>query len=222
MQLGILTSVISTVCIINDISNKDVNQNIEKIFNVLEETKVIDLPLKVIMNILTDGEVIQNLRNEINYYLISNESKKVMSGFFTLNMIMRIDESNKFNFKWIYDYFKKILLVMPYLSSEQSRSIFIYLKDVLQINILKEPDYIEVMENSLYKSFEIINRKMKVQRDEKFNDIYLLDSLYDLSSLIRKYIISLESNDIKISNKLDELVKKLKSSILPEVRNMYM
>lgn len=221
VRIGELTALIISECLVNNLLSKDINCILKEIVDELEESEINDLPLRII-NCIEKCEFSEQIIDELNYSLFSKESEIVRLAFFSLNTILLFKEREILNYEWIDELLRQLLIAMPYVCTEQNSSIFIQFIILLSRSTLKNSDYITLTSDSLYKAFNNINRKVQNEYDEIINDIYLLDSLYNLSKLIKKYIELLRCSNIEIPTKLEKLAEKLMNNKSPEVRNLWL
>lgn len=222
VRIGELTALIAAECLINNLLSKDINHILNRIVAELEKSEIIDLPLRAIMNCIEKSELSEKIIDELNYSLFSKESEVVRLAFLSLNVILLFKESKILNDEWIDEVLQRLLITMPYVSTKQNSKIFIQFSILLSRESLRSNDYIILISNSLDTAFNNIDRKVKNEYDEIINDIYLLDSLYNLSKFTKKYIEVLTDNNIKIPIKLKKLVNKLMNNKSPEVRNLWL
>lgn len=222
IRIGELTALIASECLVNNLLSEDINCILKEIVNQLEKSGIIDLPLRITINCIEKCEFSEQIIDELNYSLFSKESEIVRLAFFSLNTILLFKEGEILNYEWIDEVLRQLLITMPYVCTEQNSSIFIQFTILLSRGTLKNTDYITLTSNSLDKAFNNIDRKIQNENDEIINDIYLLDSLYNLSKLIKKYIETLRCSNIEIPIKLKELANKLMNNKSPEVRNLWL
>lgn len=222
VRISELTALIASECLINNLLSKEIKCILKGIVDELEKSEIIDLPLRIIMNCIEKSEFSEQIIDELNYSLFSKESEVVRLAFVSLNAMLLFKESKISNCEWIDEVLKRLLIAMPYVSTEQNSSIFIQLTTLLSRDILKCSEYITLMSDSLYKAFNNINMNVQNEYDQIINDIYLLDSLYNLSRLTKKYIEILSCSKIEIPIKLKDLERKLMNNKSPEVRNLWL
>lgn len=222
VRIGELTAIIASECLVNKILSKDIDCILKKIVKELEKSEIIDLPLRIILNCIDKCEFSEQIIDELNYSLFSKEPEIVRLAFLSINIILLFKESKISNYEWIDEILRQLLITMPYVCSEQNSDIFIQFIILLSRGTLKNTDYITLTSNSLDKAFNNIDRKVQNENDEIINDIYLLDSLYNLSKLTKKYIKVLRCSNMEIPIKLKELANKLMNNKSPEVRNLWL
>jgi hypothetical protein len=222
VRIGELAAIIASECIINNLLTENIKIILERIVYEFEQYKIFDLPLKIILESTKECEFREKVIDELNFSVFSKESKTVRLAFLSLNIIILLKENSILNCEWIYEILREVLITIPYIATEQSSSIFIHLNGMLSRDIFKNSGYINIMTNSLYKAFDNIDRKTQNIDGEVINDMHLLDSLYNLSRLTKKYIEVLSCNNIQIPIKLKELADKLMINKSPEVRNLWL
>ena len=212
-EVGELVGLIYFNAIYNDILNEDTLDKINKIKNFLiQENITIDL-LIMIDNIKTANynKCIENLKN-----ILFSKNKKYYSdisiGMPCLLYYLRKNNIKEYDIK---EELLDILSLLKYLDIENAKSIWMNISICMQDELFEDLEFQDEIAESINQCIDLY--KEPAQKGQR----YFMDGLYNCIVTLRDYYYRLYKNDIKISPKLEEVIKGAKNIDNEEIKNIF-
>ena len=189
---------------------KAVVEDIEALLREYDlSTTSLDLMDKVIANNLSEKEV-TFLMNQI-IVGSRDELGQVMNAIDILLML----ESNSINNIKISNHLVELISSLKYFETQRSSTLIYQLIYVIDHPLLIQDDY----RNIIIEAFRENLDKLDLSLNE--SDRELIESIYSLSILVRRYYDRLIQSEIRISEKFANVIEELSRAKLKEVRYMW-
>jgi hypothetical protein len=213
VMLGDFVAMLTAQARYSNVYTNDVEMAVNNVKKVLTEndisTSTLDLMGKVFSGNLTDEDV----KRLMNLVIVGSrdELRQVMNAIDILLML----ESNSVNNVNVSNHLVDLISSLKYFDAERSSSVIYQLVIVIEHPLLTKEAY----RNTIIYAFRENLDKLDLSLNESDRD--LIESLYSLSILVRRYYDSLIRSEISISDKFLSIIEELSQSKLKEVRYMW-
>ena len=213
IKLGDFVAMLSAQAYYSNVYTDDVNVEVNEVKELLHEndvsTSTLELMDKVIVCNLSERDV-KHLMNQI-IVGSRDELRQVMNAIDVLLML----ESNSVNNVNVSNHLVDLISSLKYFDTGRSSSVIYQLLFVIDHPLLTKEAY----RNTIIDAFRENLDKLDLSLNESDRD--LIESLYSLSILVRRYYDSLNQSGNSISDKFASIVEELSHEKLKEVRYMW-
>lgn len=212
-MLGDFIAMLSAQALFSNVYTDDVKVAVNNVKNLLNEidisTITLDLMDKVIAGNLSEGDV----NHLINQIIVGSrdEIRQVMNSIDILLML----ESNSINNVKVSSYLVEVINSLKYFEAGRSSSVIYQLILVIDYPILTKETYRDIIVEAFRENLN------KLDLSLNGSDRGLIESIYSLSMMARRYYDSLIQSEISISKKFDTIIEELSQAKLKEVRYMW-
>ena len=213
VKLGNFVAMLTAQAYCSNVFTEEVKAAVKDVKALLREynlsTASLDLMGKIIANNLSDKEV--NLL--MNQIIVGSRGElgQVMNAIDVLLML----ESNSVNNIKISNHLVELISSLKYFETQRSSTVIYQLIYVIDHPILIQDEY----RNIIIEAFRENLDKLDLSLNE--SDRELIESIYSLSILVRRYYDKLIQSKVSISEKFANVIKELGRAKLKEVRYMW-
>ncbi len=212
-MLGDFVAMLSAQAHYSNVYTDDVKatvNNVKRLLNDIDiSTITLDLMDKVIAGNLPEGDV-KHLMNQI-IVGSRDELRQLMSSIDILLML----ESNSINNVKVSSHLVEVINSLKYFETRRSSSVIYQLIFVIDRPILTKETYRNIIVEAFRENLD------KLDLSLNRSDRGLIESIYSLSMLIRRYYDSLIHSEIGISKRFATIIEELSQAKLKEVRYMW-
>lgn len=213
VKLGDFVAMLTAQAYFSNVFTDEVKAAVKDVKALLREydlsTASLDLMDKVIANNLSEKEV-KYLMNQI-IVGSRDELGQVMNAIDILLML----ESNSVNNIKVSSHLVELISSLKYFETQRSSTVIYQLIYVIDHPLLTQDDY----RNIIIEAFRENLDKLDLSLNE--SDRELIESIYSLSMLVRRYYDKLIQSEISISEKFAAVIEELSHAKLKEVRYMW-
>lgn len=213
IKLGDFVALLTAQAYLSNLITDEVKSAFSKVKLLLEEfsltTNSINIMDKVFANDLSEKDI-KRLMNQI-IVGSRDELRQVMNSInillaFELNSVKNINVSSQL---------VKLINSLKYFETQRSSAVIYQLTYVIDHQLLTKEDFRDIIIESFRENLE----KLDLSLNDSDRD--LIESIYSLSLLVRRYYDGLIQNEIKISEEFLIIIEELSHAKLKEVRYMW-
>lgn len=213
VKLGDFIAMLSAQAYYSDVYKDDVQVAVNEVKELLNKndvsTNTLDLMDKVVAGNLSERDV-KYLMNRI-IVGSRDELRQVMNSIDILLML----ESNSINNVKVSNHLVDLISSLKYFGTGRSCSVIYQLIYVIDHPLLTKEDYRNIIVEAFRENLDKLDLSLNK------SDRELIESIYSLSMLVRRYYDNLIQSEISISEKLYTIIKELSQAKLKEVRYMW-
>lgn len=213
VRLGDFVAMLAAQAYLSEVYTEDVVVEVKNVKNLLQDNNVTSPSLDIIEKVTKDESIEADIDNLMNRAIIG-ERDELGQAMNVINLLLVFEKKSVKNIK-ISNHLTELINSLKYFDLSRSSMVISKLIFVIDHPILIQEHY----RSGIIKAFRQSIDKLDLSFNESNRE--LIDTIYSLSILIRKYYDKLIQNEISISKDLGSIIEKLRYSKLKEVRYMW-
>ena len=213
IRLGDFVAMLTVQAYLSEVYTKDVVDEVENIKNLLQENDIIFSSMDIIEKINSNESIEADIDKLMNRAIIGTREELVQAMNIVV-LLLAFERKSIKNIK-ISNHLIELINSLKYFDISRSSMIISSLIPVIDHPILIGENY----RRNIIKAFRQSIDKFDLAYSE--SDRELINTIYSLSILIKRYYDKLIENKISISKDLAKIIQELSGSKLKEVRYMW-
>lgn len=213
VKLGDFVAMLSAQAYYSNMYLDDVQVAVNEVKGLLNENDISTSTLELMEKVIVCNLPERDVKHLMNQVIVGSrdELRQVMNAIDVLLML----ESNSVNNVNVSNHLVDLISSLKYFDADRSSSVFYQLLFVIDHPLLTKEAY----RNPIIDAFRENLDKLDLSLNESDRD--LIESIYSLSILVRRYYDSLNHSGISISEKFASIIEELSQAKLKEVRYMW-
>ena len=213
IRLGDFVATAAAQAYLSDVYTNDVDVEVKNVKNLLQDNNVTSSSIDIIEKVITDKSIEAEIDNLMNRAIIGarDELDQDMN---VIVMLLGIEKKSINNVK-ISHRLVELINSLKYFDISRSSMVIFKMITVIDHPILIQENY----RSKIIEAFRQSINKLDLSFNESNRE--LIETIYSLSILIRRYYDKLIQNGISISKDLAVIIQTLSNSKLNEVRYMW-
>ncbi|WP_163581327.1 SIR2 family NAD-dependent protein deacylase [Gracilibacillus saliphilus] len=213
IKLGDFVAMLVAQAYLSEVYTNDVVVEVKNVRNLLQDNNVTTTSIDIIEKVIKDESVEADIDNLMNRAIIGKRDE-LGQAMNVINLLLVFEKKSVNNVK-ISNHLTELINSLKYFDLSRSSMVISKLISVIDHPLLIQEHY----RSGIIKAFRQSIDKLDLSFNESNRE--LIDTIYSLSILIRKYYYKLIQNEISISRDLTAIVEELSYSKLKEVRYMW-
>lgn len=213
IRLGDFVAMLAAQAYLSEVYTSDVEVEIKNVKNILQDNNVTSASIDIIEKVIKDESIEADIDNLMNRAIIGSRDE-LGQAMIVIDLLLAFEKKSIKNVK-ISNHVTELINSLKYFDISRSSMVISKLITVIDHPILIQEDY----RSKIIKAFRQNIDKLDLSFNESNRE--LIDTIYSLSILIRKYYDKLIQNGISISKDLAAIIQDLSYSKLKEVRYMW-
>jgi hypothetical protein len=213
VKLGDFVAMLSAQAYYSDVYKDDVQAAVNEVKGLLNKNDVSTNTLDLMDKVVADNLSERDVKHLMNRIIVGSrdELRQVMNSIDILLML----ESNNINNVKVSNHLVDLISSLKYFEAGRSSSVIYQLIYVIDHPLLTKEAYRNVIIEAFRENLDKLDLSLNK------SDRELIESIYSLSMLVRRYYDSLILSGISISEKFATIIEELSQAKLKEVRYMW-